>query len=179
MIELPDIQTRKSGSNKFLIPVIVAVVLGGAGVFIYNNFSGLFAMTDKKAPATGQETEYADYGERVCIALNNINFANQSQQRQDVAGLLSDDLVTSYQKYFYDPDFQRLILDRRIYVTFQKIQRTSVENMTADSATVRVTGFNTYRSDVSKTQKEVPFTMLLWIQKKADGTLVCSKLKKL
>ena len=115
----------------------------------------------------------------MAIALNNINFANLSQQRQDVAALLSDDLVTSYQKYFYAPDFQRIIADRRIYITFQKIQRTTVNDLTSNSAVVQVTGFNTYRSDVSQTQKEVPYTMLTYIQKKNDGTFVCSKLKKL
>lgn len=179
MIELPDINAKKTGSNKYLIPAILVFVLGCGGYYIYNNFLGLLVSSGSKAPATGQETEFGDFGERVCIALNNINYANQSQQRQDVAALLSDDLVTSYQKYFYDPDFQRLIVDRRIYVTFQKIQRTSVEDLKPTSAVVRVTGFNTYRSDVSKTQKEVPFTVLLYVEKKTDGSLVCSKIKKL
>jgi|GEM_PF-3898989 len=181
MIELPNIERTKAGNNKYFIPVILLVIFGGAGYFFYTNFGSLLLPTasTQKAPATGTEAEYADFGERVTIALNNINYANQSQQRQDVAGLLSDDLVTSYQNYFYAPDFQRLIADRRIYVTFQKIQRTTVDNIKPDSAEVRVTGFNTYHSDVSNTQKEVPFTLLLWIQKKADGSMVCGKIKKL
>lgn len=179
MIELPSIERTKSGSNKYLIPVVLLVIFGGAGYYFFTNFRSLLPSSTQRTAATGTEAEYTDFAERVTIAINNINFANQSQQRQDVAGLLSDDLVTSYQNYFYAPDFQRLIADRRIYVTFQKIQRTTVDSMGTDSANVRVTGFNTYRSDVSNTQKEVPFTLLLWIQKKADGSFVCGKIKKL
>lgn len=181
MIELPEIQKTKSGTNKYFIPLILLIVFGGSGYFLYTSFFNGFTVSSNKPTqsGSGEETQFADFGERVAIALNNINFANQSQQRQDVAGFLSDDLVTAYQKYFYDPDFQRLIADRRIYVTFQKIQRTSVENLKPDSAVVRVTGFDTFRSDVSKTQKEVPFTLLLFVEKKQDGALVCSKIKKL
>lgn len=184
-MDLPDVTPpQTSSNNKILIPLVIIILLAGSTWFLMKVLGGKLPSTSSKQSSSGADMDsslidYVDFAENLAIALNNISYMNQNEQRADLAGYLSDDLLTSYHKYFYDPDFQRLVADRKIYITYQKIQRSTIDSQSGDTVAVRVTGYNTYRSDLTQTQLEVPFTLKLQIQKHPDGRLQATKLKKL
>ena len=181
-MELPEIQTGGGGGkNKYLLPAVIVIIVGGFVMFLMKDCSLPSFKSSNQSPATVQasDKDFVDFAEYAAITLNNISYTNQSQQRSDLAGILSDDMLTLYNKYFYEPEFLRLIADRKLYVTFQKIERSSIEKRAPGAAAVKVIGFNTYHSDLTNTQAEYPFTMLIQVEKQADGKMLVTKIARL
>jgi hypothetical protein len=181
-MEIPDIEKRGGGggSNRFLVPILIVIITGGFGFWIFTSFHFPGMNTsNSSAAANADDKDFIDFAEYACITLNNISFTNQSQQRSDLAAILSDDMLTLYNKYFYDPDFLRLIADRKLYVSFQKIERSSMENRSGNSAAVKIIGFNTYHSDLTNTQAEYPFSLMIQVEKQDNGKMLVTKIKRL
>ena len=97
-----------------------------------------------------------------------------------VADLMSDNMMSYYQEAFLDPKWVAFLSDNKAYVSYQQIDRSSVENTDGTHYWVRVIGKNLYISDARGlgSQIELPFHIVV-VVKQENGKLIVTDFQRL
>jgi hypothetical protein len=131
----------------------------------------------------GEDSQYADitnFAEKFTIMAFNVNYTDANHQVDKVANLMSDNMMSYYQEAFLDPKWIGFLSDNKAYVSYQQIDRSSVENTDGTHYWVKVIGKNLYNSDARGlgSQIELPFHLVVVI-KNENGKLVVTDFQRL
>lgn len=178
--EIPDIQADTTSKNKYIIPILAAVIIIGAGIWFTTGIhlgGGNASTASKEGAQTDNSQGYIDFAENVAITLRNLSYFNLEQHQEDLSKILSDTELSSYQKYYNDTGFVNLITTKKLSCNFQKIEHSTLVKRVGNVAAVRVIGYCNYYSDLSKSSAEYPFTFMVQVEQK-DGNYICTKLER-
>lgn len=129
-----------------------------------------------------QDAQYADvinFAEKFTIMAFNVSYTDINHQVDKVGSLMSDNMMSYYQEAFLDPKWVAFLSDNKAYVSYQKIDRATVENTEGTHYWVSVIGKNLFNSDARGpgSQIELPFRLIVVI--KADnGRLVVTNFQR-
>jgi hypothetical protein len=176
--------------KRFLGKIVIGflVVSIGLGSTLYWGRGGRVVDSQKEVstnnPQTGdQDPQYADvtnFAEKFTIMAFNFSYTDINHQVDKVANLMSDNMMSYYQEAFLDPKWITFLTDNKAYVSFQQIDRSSVENTDGTHYWVRVIGKNLYNSDSRGfgSQIELPFHLVV-VVKRENGQLIVTDFQRL
>ncbi|SRR5665213_650883 len=178
--DIPAIKTDTKSKNNFIIPILAATIFIGICFSLSGYFHFHWGSSDSPSGDAVPEDSraYRDFAENVAITLRNIRYDNIQQTRTDLVGLLSNDVLTPYQKYYNDSAFINLVVSRKLWCKFEKIDRSTLDKRVGNVAAIKVIGVCTYHSDISGNEAEYPFTYLIQVEQ-TDGNFVCTKIQRL
>lgn len=187
-LEKLDEEPKKSGYTPAILVAIAFVGLGIATTLLWGRTKILNSpktdvsdTTDQQA--VSQEAQYSDiinFAEKFTIMVFNVNYTDINHQEDKVANLMSDNMMSYYQDAFLDPKWIAFITDNKAYVTYQGIERSTVENTDGTHYWVRVIGKCLYNSDTRGfgSQIELPFHLVV-VVKKDNGKLIITDFQRL
>lgn len=130
-----------------------------------------------------QDEQYApikDFAEKFTIMAFNVSYTDINHQVDKVGNLMSDNMMSYYQEAFLDPKWVAFLSDNKAYVSYQQIERSTVENTDGTHYWVKVIGKCLYNSDArgAGSQIELPFHIVVVI-KNDNGKLVVTNFQRL
>ena len=133
--------------------------------------------------AVVEDARYADirnFAEKFTIMAFNVSYTDVNHQVDKVGNLMSDNMMSYYQEAFLDPKWVAFLIDNKAYVSYQEIDRSSVENTDGTHYWVRVIGKNLFNSDARGpgSQIELPFHLVVVI-KNDNGKLIVTDFQRL
>src|SRR5258708_34434060 len=131
--------------------------------------------------AVGEEAQYADirnFAEKFTIMAFNVSYTDVNHQVDKIANLMSDNMMSYYQEAFLDPKWVAFLSDNKAYVSYQQIDRSSVENTDGTHYWVQVIGKNLFNSDARASQIELPFHLVV-VVKSDKGKLIVTDFQRL
>ncbi|HEY5039526.1 MAG TPA: hypothetical protein VIJ93_10685 [bacterium] len=170
---------------KILIGLVVVVLGLGSTLFwgrIMPNSQTKDSHVSNSKPI-GEEAQYADirnFAEKFTIMAFNVSYTDVNHQVDKVANLMSDNMMSYYQEAFLDPKWVAFLSDNKAYVSYQKIDRSSVESTDGTHYWVRVIGKNLFNSDARGpgSQIELPFHIVV-VVKSENGKLIVTDFQRL
>jgi hypothetical protein len=134
------------------------------------------------APIGNKDPQYGDitdFAEKFSIMAFNISYTDINHQVDKVANLMSDNMMSYYQEAFLDPKWVAFLSDNKAYVSYQQIDRSSVENTDGTHYWVKVIGKNLYNSDARgpSSQIELPFHLVV-VVKRDNGKLIVTDFQR-
>ena len=134
------------------------------------------------AQALGQDPQYAEiknFAERFTIMAFNVSYTDINHQVDKVGNLMSDNMMSYYQEAFLDPKWVAFLSDNKAYVSYQKIDRSTVDKTDGTHYWVSVIGKNLFNSDARGpgSQIELPFRLVVVI-KSENGRLVVTNFQR-
>ncbi len=175
--------------NSYTGKILIGLVVVGFGLGS-TLFWGRIMPTsqNKDTPATNtkavvEDAQYADirnFAEKFTIMAFNVSYTDVNHQVDKVANLMSDNMMSYYQEAFLDPKWVAFLMDNKAYVSYQEIDRSSVENTDGTHFWVRVIGKNLFNSDARGpgSQIELPFHLVVVI-KNDNGKLIVTDFQRL
>ncbi len=126
-----------------------------------------------------QYRDITDFAEKFSIMAFNISYTDINHQVDKVASLMSDNMMSYYQEAFLDPKWVAFLSDNKAYVSYQQIDRSSVENTDGTHYWVKVIGKNLYNSDArgAGSQIELPFHLVV-VVKRDNGKLIVTDFQR-
>lgn len=126
-----------------------------------------------------QNREITDFAEKFSIMAFNISYTDVNHQVDKVASLMSDNMMSYYQEAFLDPKWIAFLSDNKAYVSYQQIDRSSIENTDGTHYWVKVIGKNLYNSDARgpSSQIELPFHLVV-VVKRDNGKLIVTDFQR-
>jgi hypothetical protein len=126
-----------------------------------------------------QNREITDFAEKFSIMAFNISYTDVNHQVDKVASLMSDNMMSYYQEAFLEPKWIAFLSDNKAYVSYQQIDRSSVENTDGTHYWVKVIGKNLYNSDARgpSSQIELPFHLVV-VVKRDNGKLIVTDFQR-
>ena len=117
----------------------------------------------------GQDSQYADiinFAEKFTIMAFNVSYTDINHQVDKVGNLMSDNMMGYYQEAFLDPKWVAFLSDNKAYVSYQEINRSTVENTDGTHYWISVIGKNLFNSDArgAGSQIELPFRLVVVIK---------------
>ena len=187
-LEKLDEEPKKSGYTTTILIAISFVALGIATTLfwgrskIFNSPQTIVSDT-KGQQAVQQESQNADiinFAEKFTIMVFNVSYTDINHQEGKVANLMSDNMMSYYQDAFLDPKWIVFLTDNKAYVTYQGIERSTVENTDGTHYWVRVIGKCLYNSDTRGpgSQIELPFHLVV-VVKNDNGKLIVTDFQRL
>ncbi len=186
ILDLLDKEPEKKGyAGKIIFGIVIALV--GFGSTLFWGRSGHVA--DSKKEVSGEKSqvvdkdpqtrEITDFAEKFSIMAFNISYTDINRQVDKVANLMSDNMMSYYQEAFLDPKWVGFLTDTKAYVSYQQIDRSSVENTDGTHYWVKVIGKNLYNSDARGpgSQIELPFHLVV-VVKKENGKLIVTDFQR-
>src|SRR5665213_203309 len=169
---------KNSYTGKILIGLIV-VGFGLGSTLFWGRIMPTGQNKDTPAPNTkavvedAQYAEIKNFAEKFTIMAFNVSYTDINHQVDKVANLMSDNMMSYYQEAFLDPKWVAFLMDNKAYVSYQEIDRSSVENTDGTHYWVRVIGKNLFNSDARGpgSQIELPFHLVVVI-KSDNGKLI-------
>ncbi len=186
ILDLIEQEPKKKGYTwKILIGLIVAVVGLGSTLFWGKTAQVVDSKKDVSVGSSqtvGKDPQYGDvtdFAEKFSIMAFNISYTDINHQVDKVAGLMSDNMMSYYQEAFLDPKWVAFLSDNKAYVSYQQIDRSSVENTDGTHYWVKVIGKNLYNSDArgQGSQIELPFHLVV-VVKKDNGKLIVTDFQR-
>jgi len=187
-LEKLDEEPKKSGYTPAILVAIAFVGLGIATTLLWGRTkvlnSSKTGVSDMQGQqAVSQDAQYADvinFAEKFTIMVFNVNYTDINHQEDKVANLMSDNMMSYYQDAFLDPKWIAFLTDNKAYVTYQGIERSTVENTDGTHYWVRVIGKCLYNSDTRGfgSQIELPFHLVV-VVKKDNGKLIITDFQRL
>jgi hypothetical protein len=134
----------------------------------------------KVNPQDAQTAEIVSFAEKFTIMAFNLSYTDINHQTEKVGNLMSDNMMSYYQEAFLDPKWVAFLKDNKAYVSYQGIERSSVENSDGTHYWVQVIGKCLYNSDVKGpgSQIELPFHLVV-VVKSDNGRLVVTDFQRL
>lgn len=182
-----DEEPKKKGNGFIYFWVFLLVSIGGFSVFMWG-VHGKEAGAVKDGGGTektdiNQDAQYGpikDFAEKFTIMAFNVSYTDINQQVDKVGNLMSDNMMSYYQEAFLDPKWVAFLSDNKAYVSYQQIDRSTVENTDGNHYWVRVIGKCLFNSDArgSGSQIELPFHIVVVI-KNDNGKLVVTNFQRL
>jgi hypothetical protein len=183
-----DEEPKKSGYIPTILIAILFVSLGIATTLLWgrpktSNSIQTQLPDSKDQQAIKQEAQYIDvinFAERFTIMVFNVSYTDINHQEGKVANLMSDNMMSYYQDAFLDPKWIAFLADNKAYVTYQGIDRSTVENTDGTHYWVRVIGKCFYNSDARGpgSQIELPFHLVV-VVKNDNGKLIVTDFQRL
>jgi hypothetical protein len=182
-------QPRNNGyTGKIMIGLMIAL-LGLGLTFWWGKFGVRESLTSNKNPQTSdpkndlKDAQYADvinFAEKFTIMAFNLSYTDINRQTEKVGSLMSDNIMSYYQEAFLDPKWVAFLTSNKAYVSYQQVERSSVENADGTHYWVKVIGKNLYNSDARGmgSQIELPFHMVV-VVKNENGKLVVTNFQRL
>jgi len=182
-------QPKNNGyTGKILIGLMIAL-LGLGLTFWWGKFGVRESLTSNKNPQTSdpkndlKDAQYADvinFAEKFTIMAFNLSYTDINRQTEKVGSLMSDNIMSYYQEAFLDPKWVAFLTSNKAYVSYQQVERSSVENADGTHYWVKVIGKNLYNSDARGmgSQIELPFHMVV-VVKNENGKLVVTNFQRL
>jgi hypothetical protein len=165
--------------NGFTWKVLVGVLLGGL-VLASSLWWGKATEQPTASKATtndpktqnvdAQTAAIIDFADRFSIMAFNISYTDINRQTDKIANLMSDNMMSYYQEAFLDPKWVAFLRDNKAYVSYQGVERTTIENSDGSHYWVKVIGKCLYNSDARGpgSQIELPFHLVVVV--KVDGS---------
>jgi hypothetical protein len=93
---------------------------------------------------------------------------------------MSDNMMSYYQEAFLDAKWVAFLKSNKVYVSFQQVERSKVENADGNHYWVRVIGKCLFNSDARGigSQIELPFNLMI-VVKNDNGKLVITDFQRL
>jgi hypothetical protein len=186
ILDVIEEEPQKKGYTwKIVIGLVIALCGLGSTLFWGK---GPQAASPKKevsegvAPIGNKDPQYGDitdFAEKFSIMAFNISYTDINHQVEKVANLMSDNMMSYYQEAFLDPKWVAFLSDNKAYVSYQQIERSSVENTDGTHYWVKVIGKNLYNSDVRgpSSQIELPFHLVV-VVKRDNGKLIVTDFQR-
>src|SRR5665213_1081043 len=188
---LDDIEEQPK-TNGYTGKIIVGLLVAGFGLgstFLWGKLGVSQSLTPNKNsqlidPTSDQkDTQYVDvinFAEKFTIMAFNLSYTDINHQTEKVGNLMTDNLMSYYQEAFLDPKWVSFLVNNKAYVSYQEIERSSVENTDGTHFWVKVIGKNLYNSDSRGlgSQIELPFNVVV-VVKKENGNLVVTNFQRL
>jgi hypothetical protein len=185
--EIED-KPRKNGyTGKIMVGLVIAS-LGLGSTFWWGKSGASQGVTPRNtqtsnAKNTPQDAQYVDvinFAEKFAIMAFNLSYTDINHQTDKVGSLLSDNMMSYYQEAFLDPKWVAFLKGNRAYVSYQQIERSSVENADGTHYWVKVIGKNLYNSDAKGmgSQIELPFDLVV-VVKSENGNFVVTNFQRL
>ena len=180
---------KKKGNAFTYLWVFLLLSIGAFSVFkwgIGNTAKDASAVKDNGGNAKtdiSQDEQYApikDFAEKFTIMAFNVSYTDINHQVDKVGNLMSDNMMSYYQEAFLDPKWVSFLSDNKAYVSYQQIERSTVENTDGTHYWVKVIGKCLYNSDArgAGSQIELPFHIVVVI-KNDNGKLVVTNFQRL
>ncbi len=181
-------EPKKKNHAVTIIWVFLLMTIGAVSIFKWG--IGKPGQEDSAVKETGggtvdrdkdaQTAPIKDFAEKFTIMAFNVSYTDVSHQVDKVANLMSDNMMSYYQEAFLDPKWIAFLSDNKAYVSYQKIDRSTVENADGTHYWVRVIGKNLFNSDARGpgSQIELPFHIVVVI-KNENGKLVVTNFQRL
>ncbi len=187
-LEKLDEEPKRSGYTTTILIAISFVALGIATTLFWGR-SKIFNSPQTKVSDTkgqlavqqeSQNTEIINFAEKFTIMVFNVSYTDINHQEGKVANLMSDNMMSYYQDAFLDPKWIAFLTDNKAYVTYQGIERSTVENTDGTHYWVRVIGKCLYNSDAKgpNSQIELPFHLVV-VVKNDNGKLIVTDFQRL
>ena len=188
---LDDIEDQPK-SNGYTGKIIVGLMVAGFGLgstFLWGKLGVNQSLTSNKTkqvtdpktdPLDAQNTDVINFAEKFTIMAFNLSYTDINIQTDKVGNLMSDNMMSYYQEAFLDPKWVGFLKTNKAYVSYQEIERSSVENTDGNHYWVKVIGKNLYNSDSrgAGSQIELPFNVVV-VVKKENGNLVVTNFQRL
>jgi len=134
-------------------------------------------------PDLAQDAQYGaikDFAEKFTIMAFNVSYTDINHQVDKVGNLMSDNMMSYYQEAFLDPKWVAFLSDNKAYVSYQQIQRSTVDNTDGTHYWVTVIGKCLFNSDARGpgSQIELPFHIVVVI-KSENGKMVVTNFQRL
>lgn len=176
---------KKSYSGKVLVGLVI-VGLGLGSTLLWGRFKADKKPDDPKQvdpKGSGQDAQYADirnFAEKFTIMAFNVSYTDNNRQVDKVSDLMSDNMMSFYREAFLDAKWIAFLSDNKAYVTYQSIDRSSVESTDGTHYWVKIIGKNLYNSDArgAGSQIELPFHLVV-VVKNENGKLIVTDFQRL
>ena len=188
---LDDIEDQPK-TNGYTGKIVIGLLVAGFGLgstFLWGKLGVSQSLTSNKTtqvtdpksdPQDAQYTDVINFAERFTIMAFNLSYTDINNQTDKVGNLMSDNMMSYYQEAFLDPKWVDFLKTNKAYVSYQEIERSSVENTDGNHYWVKVIGKNLYNSDSrgAGSQIELPFNVVV-VVKKENGNLVVTNFQRL
>ncbi len=186
ILDVIEEEPKKQGYTwKIIIGLVIAIC--GLGSTLFWGKTAQVVDSKKDVSSGGspigdkdpQTREITDFAEKFSIMAFNISYTDVNRQVDKVASLMSDNMMSYYQEAFLDPKWIAFLSDNKAYVSYQQIDRSSVENTDGTHYWVKVIGKNLYNSDVRgpSSQIELPFHLVV-VVKRDNGKLIVTDFQR-
>jgi hypothetical protein len=183
ILDVIEEEPKKSEYTGKIVIGLVIALLGLGSTFFWGKTGHV--NDPKKEVSVGntsgdpQYGDVTDFAEKFSVMAFNISYTDINHQVDKVANLMSDNMMSYYQEAFLDPKWVAFLSDNKAYVSFQQIERSSVENTDGTHYWVKVIGKNLYNSDArgSGSQIEVPFHLVV-VVKRENGKLIVTDFQR-
>jgi len=186
ILDVIEEEPKKQGYTwKIIIGLVIALIGLGSTLFWGKTTQ---VVDSKKDVSSGgspvgdkdpQNREITDFAEKFSIMAFNISYTDVNHQVDKVASLMSDNMMSYYQEAFLDPKWIAFLSDNKAYVSYQQIDRSSIENTDGTHYWVKVIGKNLYNSDARgpSSQIELPFHLVV-VVKRDNGKLIVTDFQR-
>lgn len=175
---------KNSYIGKILIGLVIVVF--GLGSTLY--WGRLMPNSETKesqgsnSKPIGEDAQNADirnFAEKFTIMAFNVSYTDINHQVDKVANLMSDNMMSYYQEAFLDPKWIAFLSDNKAYVSYQQIDRSSVESVDGSHYWVRVIGKNLFNSDARGpgSQIQLPFHLVVVVNND-NGKLIVTNFQR-
>ena len=189
VLDAVEEEQKKKGNSFTYILFFLLLSIGAFSVFkwgIGTSAKDTGAVKDNGGTGKtdmGQDEQYApvkDFAEKFTIMTFNVSYTDINHQVDKVGNLMSDNMMSYYQEAFLDPKWVAFLSDHKAYVSYQQIERSTVENTDGTHYWVRVIGKCLFNSDArgAGSQIELPFHIVVVI-KSDNGKLVVTNFQRL
>jgi len=189
VLDAVEEEQKKKGNAFTYLWVFLLLSIGAFSVFkwgIGNTAKDAGAVKDNGGNGkidVSQDEQYApikDFAEKFTIMAFNVSYTDINHQVDKVGNLMSDNMMSYYQEAFLDPKWVAFLSDNKAYVSYQQIERSTVENTDGTHYWVKVIGKCLFNSDArgAGSQIELPFHIVVVI-KNDNGKLVVTNFQRL
>jgi hypothetical protein len=180
---LDDVEEQpKTGYLGKIVVGIVIVGLGlvsslwwGKAVSSGINLNKNPQISDPKTdPKASQYADVINFAEKFTIMVFNLSYTDINHQTDKVGNLMSDNMMSYYQEAFLDTKWVSFLSSNKAYVSYQQVERSSVESTDGTHYWVKVIGKCLFNSDSRGpgSQIELPFNLMVVVKKDGDGLVV-------
>ncbi len=186
ILDVIEEEPKKQGYTwKIIIGLVIAICGLGSTLFWGKTAQVVDSKKDVSSGSSPigdkdpQNREITDFAEKFSIMAFNISYTDVNHQVDKVASLMSDNMMSYYQEAFLDPKWIAFLSDNKAYVSYQQIDRSSVENTDGTHYWVKVIGKNLYNSDARGigSQIELPFHLVV-VVKRDNGKLIVTDFQR-
>ena len=186
ILDVIEEEPKKQGYTwKIVIGLVIALIGLGSTLFWGKTAQVIDSKKDVSSGGSPvgdkdpQNREITDFAEKFSIMAFNISYTDVNHQVDKVASLMSDNMMSYYQEAFLDPKWIAFLSDNKAYVSYQQIDRSSIENTDGTHYWVKVIGKNLYNSDARgpSSQIELPFHLVV-VVKRDNGKLIVTDFQR-
>ena len=187
VIDAIEGESKKKGTPLIYLWVFLILSFGVFSVFKWGIGSGgkekggtQDTSSKNDLAQEGQYAEINDFADKFTIMAFNVSYTDINHQVDKVGNLMSDNMMSLYQEAFLDPKWVAFLSDNKAYVSYQQIERSTVENTDGNHYWVRVIGKCLFNSDARGpgSQIEIPFHIVV-VVKSENGKLVVTNFQRL